>query len=147
MKRGSIVIQDLESKSVSPVGMLIYDALVLDWKNVGKKRKFVLFTLLSHCCFNWNFFFFSLKYIGSITKNEVCRGYGGFGALGHSVYHRELFPRLVEGSWNGKMQHIATSGAHTAAITESGFFFLTYPFFIYIYMDIPFYVYSVWFGF
>lgn len=93
------------------------------------------------------FFFFSLKYIGSITKNEVCRGYGGFGALGHSVYHRELFPRLVEGSWNGKMQHIATSGAHTAAITESGFFFLTYPFFIYIYMDIPSYVYSVWFGF
>ncbi|KAJ0087640.1 hypothetical protein Patl1_33110 [Pistacia atlantica] len=47
-------------------------------------------------------------------------GYGGFGALGHSVYHRELFPRLVEGSWNGKIRHIATSGTHTAAITESG---------------------------
>ncbi|KAJ0088858.1 hypothetical protein Patl1_33086 [Pistacia atlantica] len=45
---------------------------------------------------------------------------GGFGALGHSVYHRELFPRLVEGSWNGKIRHIATSGTHTAAITESG---------------------------
>ncbi|XP_031252081.1 RCC1 domain-containing protein RUG3, mitochondrial-like isoform X5 [Pistacia vera] len=51
---------------------------------------------------------------------KVCRGYGGFGALGHSVYHRELFPRLVEGSWNGKIRHIATSGTHTAAITESG---------------------------
>ncbi|KAJ0027373.1 hypothetical protein Pint_36467 [Pistacia integerrima] len=47
------------------------------------------------------------------------RGFGGFGALGHSVYHRELFPRLVEGSWNGKIRHIATSGTHTAAITES----------------------------
>ncbi|XP_050279968.1 RCC1 domain-containing protein RUG3, mitochondrial isoform X2 [Quercus robur] len=46
-------------------------------------------------------------------------GYGGFGALGHSVYHRELFPRLVEGSWSGKIHHIATSGTHTAAITES----------------------------
>ncbi|XP_030966141.1 RCC1 domain-containing protein RUG3, mitochondrial-like isoform X2 [Quercus lobata] len=46
-------------------------------------------------------------------------GYGGFGALGHSVYHRELFPRLVEGSWSAKIHHIATSGTHTAAITES----------------------------
>ncbi|KAJ0027402.1 hypothetical protein Pint_36694 [Pistacia integerrima] len=50
---------------------------------------------------------------------KVWRGYGGFGPLGHSVYHRELFPRLVEGSWNGKIQHIATSGTHTIAITES----------------------------
>ncbi|KAJ0087645.1 hypothetical protein Patl1_33115 [Pistacia atlantica] len=50
-------------------------------------------------------------------KNEVCRGFGGFGALGHSVYHRGLFPRLVEGSWNGKIRHIATSGTHTAAIS------------------------------
>ncbi|KAJ0089292.1 hypothetical protein Patl1_33140 [Pistacia atlantica] len=47
-------------------------------------------------------------------------GYGGFGAFGHSVYHRELFPRLVKGSWNGKIRHIATSGTHTATITESG---------------------------
>ncbi|KAK4765835.1 hypothetical protein SAY87_007477 [Trapa incisa] len=47
-------------------------------------------------------------------------GYGGFGALGHSVYHRELLPRLVEGSWNGSIRNIATSGTHTAAITESG---------------------------
>ncbi|KAA8526176.1 hypothetical protein F0562_008085 [Nyssa sinensis] len=47
-------------------------------------------------------------------------GYGGFGALGHSVYHRELFPRLVEGSWDGEICHIATSGTHTAAITKSG---------------------------
>lgn len=47
-------------------------------------------------------------------------GYGGFGALGHSVYHRELLPRLVEGSWNEKIYHIATSGTHTAVITESG---------------------------
>lgn len=53
-------------------------------------------------------------------KNEATRGYGGFGALGHSVYHRELTPRLVEGSWRGRVTHIATSGAHTAAITESG---------------------------
>lgn len=51
---------------------------------------------------------------------EVFRGYGGFGALGHSVYHRELSPRLVKGSWDAKIQHIATSGTHTAAITESG---------------------------
>jgi hypothetical protein len=54
--------------------------------------------------------------------NKVCRGYGGFGALGHSVYHRELFPRLVKGSWEGTIKHIATSGAHTAAVTESGSF-------------------------
>ncbi|XP_027335487.1 RCC1 domain-containing protein RUG3, mitochondrial [Abrus precatorius] len=47
-------------------------------------------------------------------------GYGGFGALGHSVYHRELFPRLVKGSWERAIKHIATSGTHTAAITESG---------------------------
>ncbi|KAM6548662.1 hypothetical protein CsatB_020338 [Cannabis sativa] len=47
-------------------------------------------------------------------------GYGGFGALGHSVYTRELLPRLVEGSWSGKIHHIATSGTHTAAITDSG---------------------------
>ncbi|KAL3715372.1 hypothetical protein ACJRO7_007151 [Eucalyptus globulus] len=47
-------------------------------------------------------------------------GYGGFGALGHSVYHRELLPRLVEGSWDGRICHIATSGTHTAAITEAG---------------------------
>ncbi|KDP37456.1 hypothetical protein JCGZ_08297 [Jatropha curcas] len=47
-------------------------------------------------------------------------GYGGFGALGHCVYHRELLPRLVEGTWNGKINHIATSGTHTAAVTESG---------------------------
>ncbi|KAL1359687.1 hypothetical protein HN51_005013 [Arachis hypogaea] len=47
-------------------------------------------------------------------------GYGGFGALGHSVYTRELFPRLVRGSWEGAIQHIATSGTHTAAVTESG---------------------------
>ncbi|KAJ1408093.1 Regulator of chromosome condensation, RCC1 [Sesbania bispinosa] len=47
-------------------------------------------------------------------------GYGGFGALGHSVYHRELFPRLVKGSWEGTIKHIATSGAHTSAVTEPG---------------------------
>ncbi|KAJ8760134.1 hypothetical protein K2173_010990 [Erythroxylum novogranatense] len=47
-------------------------------------------------------------------------GYGGFGALGHSVYHRELLPRLVEGNWNGRICHITTSGTHTAAISESG---------------------------
>ncbi|KAL5581573.1 hypothetical protein UlMin_014015 [Ulmus minor] len=47
-------------------------------------------------------------------------GYGGFGALGHAVFHRELLPRLVEGSWSGKMDHIATSGTHTAAIMEGG---------------------------
>ncbi|KAG8364543.1 hypothetical protein BUALT_Bualt18G0008000 [Buddleja alternifolia] len=49
-------------------------------------------------------------------------GYGGFGALGHSVYHRELLPKLVEGSWDGEICHIATSGTHTASITNSGFF-------------------------
>ncbi|KAJ0089289.1 hypothetical protein Patl1_33144 [Pistacia atlantica] len=63
----------------------------------------------------------ALLHLGRFSLGQrVCRGYGGFGALGHSVYHRELFPRLVEGSWNGKIWHIATSGTHTAAITESG---------------------------
>ncbi|XP_078172727.1 regulator of chromosome condensation (RCC1) family protein [Carex rostrata] len=47
-------------------------------------------------------------------------GYGGFGALGHTVYHRELLPKRVDGSWNGKITHLATSGAHTAAVTDSG---------------------------
>ncbi|CAN0903652.1 RCC1 domain-containing protein RUG3, mitochondrial [Linum grandiflorum] len=47
-------------------------------------------------------------------------GYGGFGALGHSVYHRELLPRLVEGILKEKMSSIATSGTHTAAVTETG---------------------------
>ncbi|XP_072993322.1 RCC1 domain-containing protein RUG3, mitochondrial isoform X1 [Typha latifolia] len=47
-------------------------------------------------------------------------GYGGFGALGHSVYHRELLPRLVNGGWTGSISHLATGGAHTAAITNSG---------------------------
>ncbi|XP_055824113.1 RCC1 domain-containing protein RUG3, mitochondrial isoform X2 [Solanum dulcamara] len=46
-------------------------------------------------------------------------GYGGFGALGHKVYHRELVPRLVEGSWDAEICHVATSGTHTAAITKS----------------------------
>lgn len=50
----------------------------------------------------------------------VCRGYGGFGALGHYVYHRELLPKQVSGPWEGKITHIATSGAHTAAVTDSG---------------------------
>lgn len=36
------------------------------------------------------------------------------------MYHRELLPRLVEGSWDGRICHIATSGTHTAAITEAG---------------------------
>lgn len=48
------------------------------------------------------------------------RGYGGFGALGHSVYTRELVPRLVEGLCDTEICHISTSGAHTAAITKSG---------------------------
>ncbi|KAJ0027410.1 hypothetical protein Pint_36699 [Pistacia integerrima] len=52
--------------------------------------------------------------------NWLAWGFGGFGALGHFVYHRGLFPRLVEGSWNGKIRHIATSGTHTAAIAELG---------------------------
>ncbi|GAB2276460.1 RCC1 domain-containing protein rug3, mitochondrial [Dionaea muscipula] len=47
-------------------------------------------------------------------------GYGGFGALGHSVYTRELVPRQVEGCWTGEIKHIDTSGTHTAAITETG---------------------------
>ncbi|XP_058096201.1 RCC1 domain-containing protein RUG3, mitochondrial isoform X2 [Magnolia sinica] len=51
---------------------------------------------------------------------QFCRGYGGFGALGHSVYHRELLPRLVKGAWNGKISHLATSGTHTAAVADSG---------------------------
>lgn len=56
---------------------------------------------------------------------EVVRGYGGFGALGHKVYTRELVPRRVDGSWDCKISAIATSGTHTAAITESGFHMLS----------------------
>lgn len=58
----------------------------------------------------------------ALTRNgEVFTwGYGGFGALGHSVYHRELLPRLVNGPWKGTISHLATGGAHTAAITDSG---------------------------
>lgn len=47
-------------------------------------------------------------------------GYGGFGALGHSVYHRELIPKQVRKHWEGKIVYLATSGAHTAAICDSG---------------------------
>ncbi|KAJ0088189.1 hypothetical protein Patl1_33155 [Pistacia atlantica] len=60
------------------------------------------------------------------SRLAVMEGGSSYAALGdlidvgHSVYHRELFPRLVEGSWNGKIRHIATSGTHTVAITESG---------------------------
>ncbi|EEE60352.1 hypothetical protein OsJ_13470 [Oryza sativa Japonica Group] len=56
----------------------------------------------------------------SLGYNMLTRGYGGFGALGHYVYHRELLPRKVNGPWEGKISHIATRGAHTAAITDSG---------------------------
>ncbi|KAL8089420.1 hypothetical protein AgCh_006063 [Apium graveolens] len=52
--------------------------------------------------------------------DDLCRGYGGFGALGDSVYTRELIPRLVEGPWDKPICHVSTSGTHTAAITESG---------------------------
>ncbi|KAJ0027721.1 hypothetical protein Pint_36485 [Pistacia integerrima] len=50
---------------------------------------------------------------------KVCKGYGGFGALGYSVYHRELFPRLVEGSWNGKIQRHRNQRNTYHAIIES----------------------------
>ena len=36
------------------------------------------------------------------------------------MYHRELFPTLVEGSWDGKTCHISTTGMHSSAITDSG---------------------------
>ncbi|GAB2241001.1 hypothetical protein Droror1_Dr00021519 [Drosera rotundifolia] len=55
------------------------------------------------------------------SRGEVFSwGYGGFGALGQAVYTRELVPRLVRGCWTGKIKHIATSGTHTAAISETG---------------------------
>ncbi|CAA7406835.1 unnamed protein product [Spirodela intermedia] len=47
-------------------------------------------------------------------------GYGGFGALGHSVYSRELLPRRVIGPWHESISQLATSGAHTAAVSDSG---------------------------
>ncbi|XP_078438381.1 regulator of chromosome condensation (RCC1) family protein [Wolffia australiana] len=47
-------------------------------------------------------------------------GYGGFGALGHSIYTRELLPRSVNGPWKDNISQIATSGAHTAAVSNSG---------------------------
>lgn len=65
-------------------------------------------------------FVFPLNDALSAVYNEVYRGYGGFGALGHSVYTRELSPKKVEGNWDGKITQIATSGTHTAAITEAG---------------------------
>ncbi|KAK9131615.1 hypothetical protein Scep_011143 [Stephania cephalantha] len=52
--------------------------------------------------------------------NVFTWGYGGFGALGHRVYHRELVPKKVEEAWSGKICQIATSGTHTAAVTDSG---------------------------
>lgn len=47
-------------------------------------------------------------------------GYGGFGALGHSVCHRELLPKQVHNHWEGGIVYLATSGAHTAAVSDSG---------------------------
>ena len=47
----------------------------------------------------------------------ACRGYGGFGALGHYVYHRELLPRKVNGPWEGKIAHIATQ--HDTFVTTT----------------------------
>ncbi|KAJ0087644.1 hypothetical protein Patl1_33114 [Pistacia atlantica] len=38
-----------------------------------------------------------MDFLSPICWTKMSLGYGGFGALGHSVYHRELFPRLVEG--------------------------------------------------
>ncbi|KAG6420405.1 hypothetical protein SASPL_116932 [Salvia splendens] len=64
--------------------------------------------------------FTTLFLIGILKNCLFFRGYGGFGALGHSVYHRELLPKMVQGSWDEEMCHIATSGTHTAAITKSG---------------------------
>nr|XP_043625271.1 RCC1 domain-containing protein RUG3, mitochondrial isoform X2 [Erigeron canadensis] len=61
-----------------------------------------------------------LRLIRLVMFSHVYRGYGGFGALGHSVYTRELSPKRVEGNWEGKIAQIATSGTHTAAITEAG---------------------------
>ncbi|KAJ0006063.1 hypothetical protein Pint_36726 [Pistacia integerrima] len=65
---------------------------------------------------------------------KVCRGYGGFGALGHSVYHRELFPRLVEGPNEGgglsipskvkalpvPVAAVSCGGLFTTVLTEEG---------------------------
>ncbi|KAJ6885542.1 hypothetical protein NC651_026240 [Populus alba x Populus x berolinensis] len=47
--------------------------------------------------------------------------HGAMAVSVHSgMYHRELFPRLVEGSWDGKTRHISTTGMHSSAITDSG---------------------------
>ncbi|KAJ6885543.1 hypothetical protein NC651_026240 [Populus alba x Populus x berolinensis] len=46
--------------------------------------------------------------------------HGAMAVSVHSgMYHRELFPRLVEGSWDGKTRHISTTGMHSSAITDS----------------------------
>eukprot|EP00252_Welwitschia_mirabilis_P002527 TRINITY_DN12498_c0_g1_i1.p1 TRINITY_DN12498_c0_g1~~TRINITY_DN12498_c0_g1_i1.p1 ORF type:complete len:462 (-),score=87.69 TRINITY_DN12498_c0_g1_i1:131-1516(-) len=47
-------------------------------------------------------------------------GYGGFGALGHTTYHRERIPKKIICPWAGRLTYIATSGAHTAAVCNSG---------------------------
>lgn len=85
-------------------------------------RLAVLFDLLLFFFFGVCVCVFLHNVMVTYIKNEVLRGYGGFGALGHSVYTRELVPRRVEGSWDSKISAIATSGTHTAAITESGLF-------------------------
>jgi hypothetical protein len=73
---------------------------------------------------NYFFILFHLEDDHGLALAEAFRGYGGFGALGHSVYHRELLPRLVHGDWNGKISHLSTSGAHTAAVSDTGFLLL-----------------------
>ncbi|KAJ0088857.1 hypothetical protein Patl1_33080 [Pistacia atlantica] len=55
----------------------------------------------SLCCFDFTWEDFHLVRVMQYSNQNFLGGYGGFGALGHSVYHRELFPRLVEGPNEG----------------------------------------------
>ncbi|KAJ0089288.1 hypothetical protein Patl1_33145 [Pistacia atlantica] len=57
-------------------------------------------------------------------------GYGGFGTFGHSVYHRELFPRLVKGSWKQGKYKDTSARWNTYACNNRMLFFLTDPVFL-----------------
>ncbi|KAL2643551.1 hypothetical protein R1flu_011138 [Riccia fluitans] len=63
----------------------------------------------------------SEHYPWGISIYVVLRGFGGFGALGHSSYTKELSPKKLTGQdWMDDVVHISAGGSHTAAITSSG---------------------------
>ncbi|XVF31739.1 hypothetical protein REPUB_Repub17cG0018200 [Reevesia pubescens] len=128
--------QNLKQQTFHSVGLscgLFHSGLVVDGKlwmwgkgdggrlGFGHENPAFLPTLNPHLDYVSSIALGGLHSVALTSLGQVFTwGYGGFGALGHRVYHRELIPRLVEGNWSGNIRHIATSGTHTAAITESG---------------------------